>query len=367
MRSAKIRYLSQWFVMFLTALSSVGAFALSAEAATRTVVLGQVTDESGTPIVGARVSIDVRMGVPGGVIIPPSLRSAGTVVVTDSLGIYRTALTIPDVPTPSTLFLTLSVVKLAGPPIYGTSFGGFTLKQPGAQPQGIIRTKLILPTTTRTTAAFIMGTARDHDTFERLGGITLRFFDPVSGQEVATLTSDADGEYAGVIPLASTTQTLHLSLRSNGIWDGVNGLTYYGQDLNVSLSAGQTMTRNFALEKDNKQSSLVVGRVIDGLTGRPIPNALVRLEETVFAYAGLHPSQFQINRYAQTDTFGRYQVSVDTAIVDHIIARAVISTGGVLPCADAKGSSNACQIVDLSGRLRYGDVYEQDFTLVPGL
>ena len=99
------------------------------------------------------------------------------------------------------------------------------------------------------------------------------------------------------------------------------------------------------LERDSTRPT-IVGRVINGATGKPIAHALVRTTQGSGVLYGL------------TDAFGRY------AILVHTPESVVVETNGAfLKIGDAAAPYHT-QRVDLSGRLLDGQVFELDFSMV---
>lgn len=348
----------------LLVLGVVAAYGPLAEAGLlgNAVVKGRVTNACNEGIAcgavsGAKVEVEIvaspSNSIVDGTLLGPKFWGQHQIVSTASDGTYQVTVGLPDDIPLKHLYARVVIAKLAGPPNFimerrtlALSAGPATYTADAvlhlvgygaAGPNGPI--------------AFVTGTFRDKETGQRLTGTSV---------DDGALTSaacspgnffiaDGDGDFFGTIPThpgACGSSTLNLRLGADRAFTRVstNGFSYLNQQRTVATSG--KLILNVDLDRDATRP-VIVGRVVNGATGKPISHALVRT------------SQGTGYKYAVTDSFGRYAVPVETPV------SIIVETNGAFLDISDTTAPYLSQRADLSGRLMDGQVFGLDFSMVP--
>lgn len=361
---------------------SLGGYASSA-AAYRP-LSGVVTDaETGQPIIGATVLVEPMAAIGGeeGILFPVGLP---VLLKTGAAGAYSYVEPISKLP--PLLFpraipqkhtsVRLVVAKLdGGPPNYKSEE---RLVLVGAEPT-YLRVDFALPRVKKDPnwaysthyASFVQGTLRDAATGEGLAGLAVRLSAPyypwAFGQ---TFHTDREGRFFGVVgnvpgePIDPRVQVF-VDDPNHTMVPASNGLRYdgsrvykYGYLYSIEpLRPQQPSTVSIAVSRASTQMA-VMGRVTNATTGAPIEYALV----TALVTQGGQVTAF----HSMTNALGRYQIALlpKETSAGPITSLRVRTNGGFLRYADAAALYQGAKI-DLTGRFVDGDIYQQDFSLVP--
>ncbi len=351
------RYSDAKRLMAVLALAS-GALAvcIPIASAAGAVVSGTVMDRARNPIRGARVvaemvgSLDTRHPL---LADPVSVQYRGPhrEFLTGSDGRYAVNLPVPAGIPPKHLYVQVTVVKPVGKPaiIYGMQRKALSLREGFTKQLDFFLEPMAY-------GALISGTIRDQDAGERLPSVRVEV--RAQNGPLVELETNADGQYVGVIPLQAKTQTVTLWVGRRPYGAAGGGIPTVSQELRLTLNSGVHHVQDVTLQRDLSRA-VVVGRLIDGVSGAPLRNALVEIRQSPSSWH-FGTTNFTVRKYALTDFLGRYAAPIEMP-VDLQIETA----GALLHPTDISASPYHSQQVDLSGRLVDGQVFVQDFSLVP--
>lgn len=328
---------------------------------------GRVTDPAGGPVVGVRVVVQVVASLESAAVSvnlsAPGIAYWGQrrVAITDANGRYLARVGIPGAIPEKHLFAELTAAKLSGPPFYHQE-----RKFVGLAGSGTARTFRgdVTLRYRSTYGAFVRGVVRDRETGQRLrrARVTVSL---LSGNPF--FYTDGDGEYQGVLRMGQATlgptpqvPSLPAIGASGNAWGGNEGVAYEGSTRQgLVFVSGKSYSFNFELPPKAAQTA-VVGRVIDGRTGRPLAHAMVH------ARSGWDTGGAYWIGTAATDRFGQYRIQVNLFPEGPGTQQAPlkIRTNGEYRKFDDPAAAYRLEEADLTGRIREGDIIEQDFSLV---
>jgi len=326
-------------------------------------ITGKVADSSGAAIPDVKVVAEIVASLRDDTDplsigpYPMGFWGLRRTVTTDGRGNYTVTLQIPD--RIRRLYVRIVVAKMSGPPIYATQARLVAL-EPLPVPRGTktYRVDFVLNPVPSGYGAFVSGTITDAESGEPLRGAGV-VFNSIGTTKRLSLITDAKGFYFGVVPLNTQIETLSYRLGVRVNRTGVpNGVVYNVPTWRtITFKSGDTSQLDAALSRSTMQTA-VVGRVIDGTSGQPIPKALVQLE-------GLHISGGTFESTFVTDLFGYYQIRVSLN-VNEIAEMRLKTRGAYVVYSDSlQPSPYSGQRIDLLGKIRAGEIYLQDFLLSP--
>ena len=340
-------------VLGVAYLSSPKAEAgLLGNAVIRGKITGQIGGAAAQPISGAKVLVEID-GVVGSKDATIQFFGSHQIVYTASDGTYQATVGIPDDIPINHLIFRVRAAKLSGPTIYGA------MEARGGLSPGIFTYQANLTLQGLTYGAFISGTIRSQETGQRMrgAGVQARRPNPASGGTNTTTyaqVTDGDADFFGVIQMNGAAEVQSVSADTNDlpylVDTSPDGLAYNTGLKWVTLNSGKLHTVNVDLTRDATRPS-IVGRVIDGSTGKPRPHVVVRLTNGVASYS-------------VTDELGRYALPVQFPVSYPII---VETTGTFLDPDDrfsGPPSPYWTDRVNLSGRLQDGQVFQLDLSMV---
>ena len=336
--------------------------------ASSVLIQGTVTDlTSHGPIVNTQVSVEIDGGFAGlapksitpttpVAIDAPLLWGQRTIIYTDSKGNYTTTVQIPDFIPTSFLYAHIVAAKL-GSPIYGTKM----------QTIALTGSTSAIPTYTANFnlqriqyGAFITGTVQDSITNENLPAAQV-FVD--CGTSSNQFLSDNQGQFFGVIPLASASEPCQVIVESpNILLNGpgnngqFNGISYLQFNQNVQLHSGQLTQVNAQLTRNQTQTA-IVGRLTDAVTGEPVPYAIVNLSQQIGSGYYSYTQTVVV-----TDIFGRYVLPVATAYQANLSYLNIYTTGAFT--ATQSQSPYVAQQINENNQIVAGDKVEVNISLI---
>ncbi len=345
-------------VVGLGLLASPGAEATN----TTLQIAGTVTDPSGRPVAGARVVGDVV-----GTVYATAYVFAGSreVVRTGTNGAYAMTLTVPAGLAERYLQVWLSISRFDASPMYQ---GGLTvaLSSTGTGSVRPVNGSVQLSPVAGS-SAFLSVTVRDPETGERLQGAKVR------SNRTAERVTDGEGESLLVVPMSAASEVVNVDVLPLYSAEGVNyfnvptnGVAYAATTAPITLVAGKLQVADVQPARAPLQTE-VVGRVTDGRTGQPVPYALVSLTTGIQTTG--YVRNYTKGQYAVTDSFGRYQLSVDRLLAGEAVTSMTVQTNGsFLEVTEAspyypQQISVMGALVISGGAVRQGTVHQQDFIL----
>lgn len=354
-------------------------FSCPVEATQRVQLGGRITNEAGAPIEGAKVLVQVVAFYTTG----PSPESGevwqgvGNVLTSNPYGRYRTVLPVPsDIPAKN-LYVKITAAKLDGPPILKAG-GQMVPLAVGSQilHRSLRVSDIVLKSTKHGFGVFITGSVRDAETGERLPGTynIVLASDKESFEDTHFWArTNAEGEFFGVLPLTAATAqliTYEIFPQNNGVTylygqprvaNPPSGLTYLdGKYPTLPVESGHTYTLNFELLHSSQQTA-IVGQLIDGVTGQPIPHALVvQTDECSTCFKGGPGRGYQT---VVTDEFGNYRIAFDASVSPFNVQ--VSTNGSLLSSTEDNLSSYERQTINITRPPRTGEIATQGITLYP--
>jgi len=321
---------------------------MGVEAAGTRRVTGRVLFQT-TLVDGASVRVEAVASLTGGVVEEAPHRfplGPRALVVSNRDGVYTATIDIPDGIPAKHLYAQIIAADLKG----GRGIAHVLVPLVGS---GDLTQDLSLRYPAST---FIRGTVRDKRTGERLRAMDVGaaiLFNTGGGRWL----TDADGEYFGVVYGVGTQPTeVIIFAPGHQPFNSKNGIRYESISQTRTLVSGKLHVVDFQLSPSASQLS-VVGRLTNATTGRPIANALVE--------AQLNDGWGTHSHYALTDLSGRYQLMTAAQPTGAFIRLLNVRTNGAyLGFTDPQAPYQGEQ-VDLTGRVVEGDIYQQDFSLVP--
>lgn len=344
------------FVVMALTICMVHGVSVEAALVGNAVITGKVTNTANQPIPGARVLVEVVGAfAPFGSTIgygvidywsPRGFWGQHIVVLTDGTGSYSATVALPpDVPEKNR-YARVAVAKVDGQNTY-------TMQSTSVALTGTSNTFQVNFKLARFTyGGYLTVIVRDQQTGERLPGIQVNIMG-TGNYPTSIWNMNRDGELTGVVPLSAATEARTIVAGSNTVEGGscqtTNGMGYIQQNRNMTLVSRKLQVVDIALPRDTANRVYVAGRVLDKLTGKPIPDALVLSD-----LAGPGPPHCS----SVTDFLGRYQVSTNYP------STLTVKTNGAFLRTDDVTAPYQAQTIDLSGRLLSGEVFEQDISLV---
>ena len=369
-----LAWLGVWMVCVAASDADAGTLATVS-------VKGKVTAPSGASIEGTSVRVELIAAlVPNSLVAPvpypdPSriLLGPHQTVLTDATGMYTASIDVPSGIATKHLYARVVAAKLSGPPGYGTEIRIVGLDPVTAQ--AVYRQDITLPDLTAAgwRVAFIQGTVRDKETKKRLRdiGVLTSATSYATGPGGVTVLTDADGDYFASVPWDGTTNILSIVAPYNSPGNtSQDGIDYASAAPQRTFVPFQLQTVDLELPPIMQPaigatSAALVGRLIDAVTGKPIPHALVSVAVTTYCTGtGTNPGVFA---GSITDALGRYAFSVPVPPGQGCnIARSITlrTPGAYLAYADAAAPYTG-QEWELIGQIRNGDVIQHDFSLSP--